>query len=205
MLRLNQPTNTITLAISGASGIPYGLRLLECLLEKDKSIYFTISQAALMVIALETDLKFPKRGLQDFLCKQYSVSKQQLTVVSEHEWTAPIASGTGAADAMVVCPCSTGCLAAIATGMSDNVLERAADVMIKENRPLILVPRETPFSAIHLQHMLNLAQLGVTILPPNPGFYFKPTSVNELIDFVVGKILDQLNIKHKLVPKWGLE
>ena len=115
----------------------------------------------------------------------------------------PVASGSHQARAMVVCPCTTGTLAAIAQGSSDNLIERAADVMIKENRQLIMVPRETPLSAIHLENMLKLARLGVTMLPANPGFYHKPQKVDDLVDFIVARVLDQLQIAHSLVPRWG--
>ena len=121
----------------------------------------------------------------------------------EKEWFAPAASGSNPADAMVVCPCSMGSLAAMAHGLADNLIERAADVMLKEKRPLILVPRETPFSLIHLRNMTQLAESGATILPANPGFYHRPQSVNEVVDFIVARILDQLNIPHTLLPRWG--
>ena len=119
------------------------------------------------------------------------------------EWFAPVASGSNPADAMVVCPCSMGTLAAIAQGSSDNLIERAADVSIKEQRKLVLVPREAPFSAIHLENMLKLARLGVVILPPSPGFYTHPKTVDDMIDFVVARILDQLRIDNQLTPRWG--
>ena len=119
------------------------------------------------------------------------------------EWFAPPASGSNPADAMVVCPCSMGTLAAIAHGLSDSLIERATDVSIKEKRPLILVPRETPLSVIHLENLLSLARLGVVILPPSPGFYTHPTSVADMVDFVVARILDQLHIPHQLTPRWG--
>ena len=126
-----------------------------------------------------------------------------LTVYGREEWFAPIASGSSVADAMVVCPCTMGTLAAIATGMSDNLIERAADVTLKEQRKLILVPRETPFSALHLENMLKLARLGALILPANPGFYHHPASVQDLVDFVVARILDHLGISHQLMQPWG--
>jgi len=119
------------------------------------------------------------------------------------QWTAPVASGSGAPASMVVCPCSTGTLSAIASGASDNLIERAADVALKERRQLILVPRESPFSAIHLENMLKLARLGVTILPAAPGFYHRPQSVDDLVDFVVARILDQLGVEQTLVKRWG--
>ena len=136
--------------------------------------------------------------MQHFGCRP-----EQLQVFAREDWNAPIASGTGAADAMVVCPCTMGALAAIAHGMSDNLIERAADVMLKEGRKLILVPRETPFSAIHLENMLKLSRMGAVILPPNPGFYHLPQSVGDMVDFIVAKILDQLGVEHRLVERWG--
>ena len=119
------------------------------------------------------------------------------------EWTAPVASGSAPPRAMVVCPCTTGTLANIANGICSNLIDRAADVVIKEGRRLVLVPRETPLSAIHLENMLKLARLGVVILPPSPGFYQQPETIDELVDFVVGRILDQLGIDNDLSPRWG--
>jgi 4-hydroxy-3-polyprenylbenzoate decarboxylase len=185
--------------------VPYGLRLLECLLKADVQVYFLMSQAAQVVFAMETDLHLPGPidDLEKFLKDRYQAKPNQLKVFGQQQWSAPIASGSGVADAMVVCPCSSGALAAIATGASNNLLERAADVTIKENKKLILVPRETPVSVIHLENMLRLARLGVTILPANPGFYFKPAEITDLVDFIVARILDQLGITHTLVPRWG--
>jgi len=127
----------------------------------------------------------------------------QLRVFGREAWFAPPASGSNPPDAMVVCPCTMGRLAAIANGMSQDLIERAADVVIKEGRKLVLVPRETPFSAIHLENMLKLSRLGVCILPANPGFYTRPTSVQDVIDFIAARILDQLGIEHSLMPRWG--
>jgi len=115
----------------------------------------------------------------------------------------PVASGSNPADAMAICPCSLGTLGAVAAGLADNLIERAADVMLKERRPLVLVPRETPLSAIHLENMLKLARAGAVILPPSPGFYGHPQSIDELVDFVVARILDQLGVSHALGPRWG--
>lgn len=126
-----------------------------------------------------------------------------MQVFEREQWAAPIASGSGVADATVVCPCTTGTLSAIACGSSRNLIERAADVCLKERKKLILVVRETPFSEIHLENMLKLARMGVIIMPANPGFYQRPTSVQELVDFMVARVLDHLNIPHRLLPRWG--
>lgn len=199
------PATTVTLALTGASGMPYALRLLESLLEANRTVYVLYSQAAQIVAKQEMDLGFPSssRELQLHLRERYAHLSGQLQVFGREEWFAPIASGSGAADAMVVCPCTMGTLAAIATGMSDNLIERAADVTLKEQRKLILVPRETPFSAIHLENMLKLARLGAVILPANPGFYHHPASVQDLVDFVVARILDHLGVPHQLMARWG--
>ncbi len=196
---------TITLALSGASGLAYGLRLLECLLNANTNIQLLTTQAAHVVAAQELKITLPSRAadLENWLLERYPNGREKLRVFGREDWFAPMASGTGAGDAMVVCPCSMGTLAAIAQGLSDNLIERAADVMIKENRKLILVPRETPFSALHLENMLKLARLNVTILPANPGFYHHPQRIEDLVDFIVARILDQLGISHELMPRWG--
>lgn len=197
--------NHIILALTGASGAPYALRLLELLLKAGVQVDLVFSKAAQMVLAMESDLDIPARPQEVAVLfqAQYGVSPDQLRVYGREDWMAPAASGSHTARAMVVCPCTMGTLAAIATGMSDNLIERAADVMLKEHRQLILVPRETPFSAIHLENMLKLAQLGVTILPANPGFYYKPATIDDLVDFVVARILDHLQVEHQLTPRWG--
>ncbi len=193
------------LAITGASGAPYALRLLEVLLRQGERVDVMISSPGQIVISMETALKLPGRPaeIQRVLAQQFAARDGQLRVFGREEWTAPLASGSSAPRAMVVCPCTTGTLAAIAAGTSNNLIERAADVVIKENRKLILVPRETPFSAIHLENMLKLARLGVVILPPNPGFYQAPGSIDDLVDFVVARILDQLDVENDLSPRWG--
>ncbi|MBT9613063.1 MAG: UbiX family flavin prenyltransferase [Burkholderiales bacterium] len=196
---------TITVAITGASGMPYALRLIECLLAANCRVYVAASQVAAIVAKQEMDLTLPARAqeLQDFLNQRFKTTADQLQVFGREEWFAPIASGSNPPDAMVVCPCTMGTLAAIAAGLADKLIERAADVVIKEGRKLILVPRETPFSAIHLENMLKLARLGVVILPANPGFYHHPQSVQDLVDFVVARVLDQLAVPHQLLPRWG--
>ena len=206
----NNRKQIISLAITGASGVQYGFRLLEILLKKNHTVYLMVSKAAQVVIAMETDIKLPGRckEMQRFLAEKYncdasSDEKPLLHVFGEDEWTAPTASGGSLVDAMVVCPCSMGALSAIATGASNNLIERSADVMLKERRKLIIVPRETPYSDIHLENMLKLSRMGVVILCANPGFYNKAETIDDLIDFVVAKILDQLNIEHQLQPRWG--
>jgi len=124
-------------------------------------------------------------------------------VFGREDWMAPVASGSNPADAMVVCPCSMGTLAAIAQGLADNLIERAADVMLKERRPLLLVPRETPLSTIHLENMLRLSRAGAVIIPPSPGFYTRPQSIDDIVDFIVARILDQLQVPNALTARWG--
>lgn len=195
----------IALAITGASGAPYAKRLLEVLLASDMTMHLMISAAGRIVLADELDWKLPARAgdIQTMLAGQFQCRPEQLKVYGEQQWSAPLASGSHRVPTMIVCPCTMGTLSSIACGQSDNLINRAADVMLKENRKLILVPRETPFSAIHLENMLKLARLGVCILPPNPGFYFRPTELEQVIDFVVARILDQVGIEHQLMPRWG--
>ncbi|WP_303906613.1 flavin prenyltransferase UbiX [Thiohalomonas denitrificans] len=195
----------VTLVITGASGAPYGLRLLECLIQSGRPVYLMVSSPAQVVIATETDLDLPGQptAMQGFLSERFGAAPGQLRVFGREQWMAPVASGSAAPDSMVVCPCSTGTLSAIATGASNNLIERAADVMIKERRRLVLVPREAPLSAIHLEHMLNLSRLGVTIMPAAPGFYHHPKSIGDLVDFMVARVLDHIGVEHRLVPRWG--
>lgn len=195
----------ISLAITGASGVQYGFRLLEQLLQKNHTVYLMVSKAAQVVIGMETDIALPGRtkDMQTFLVEKYSCASDQLHVFGEDEWTAPTASGGGLVDAMVVCPCSMGALSAIAMGASNNLIERSADVMLKERRKIVLVPRETPYSDIHLENMLKLSRMGAVILCANPGFYNNAETIDDLIDFVVAKILDQLAVEHQLQPRWG--
>ncbi len=197
----------IALAMTGASGAVYGLRLLECLLQAGEPVYLMLSQPGQIVIGMETDLKLPARPkeIEDFLSQHYKAPAGQLRVFGRDQWTAPVASGSHAPRAMVVCPCTSGTLASIANGASKDLLERAADVVLKEQRKLILVLRETPLSAIHLENALKLARLGVTIMPACPGFYNQPQSVNDLVDFMVARVLDHLDVEHRLIPRWGGE
>jgi len=196
---------TVTLAFTGASGMPLGLRLLECLLGAGVRVYLVYSPAAQIVAKQECDLVLPPRAgeAERALGARFAAQPGQLRVFGREDWMAPVASGSNPADAMAVCPCSMGTLGAIAGGLADNLIERAADVMLKERRPLVLVPRETPLSAIHLENMLRLARAGAVILPPAPGFYTRPQSVADLTDFVVARVLDQLGVAHALGPRWG--
>ncbi|WJG09669.1 flavin prenyltransferase UbiX [Aliiglaciecola sp. LCG003] len=197
----------ITLAFTGASGAPYGLRLLECLLAANYQVYVLISSAAKVVFATEENLKLPShpQACADFFIEKYAAKTEQVKVFGKDEWFSPVASGSAAPKQMVICPCSTGTLSAIATGKSDNLIERGADVVIKERGQLIVVPREMPLSTIHLENMLKLSQLGVTIMPAAPGFYHNPQQIQDLVDFVVARILDHLNIDQKIMPRWGYQ
>ncbi len=197
----------LTLAITGASGSGYALRLLECLVAANVQIYVLCSSAARVVLDTEVGFKLPAspESATKVLTEKFSAKAGQITVFGKEQWFAPVASGSAAPKKMVVCPCSTGTLAAISQGMSDNLIERAADVVIKERGQLIIVPRETPFSTIHLQNMLTLAQMGVTVMPAAPGFYHQPKSINDLIDFMVGRLLDHLSIEQAIMPRWGYD
>lgn len=197
----------ITLAITGASGAAYALRLLECLVAANYQVFVLYSSAARVVFDTELGLKLPSSpdAASKFLTERYKAKPEQIIVFGKEQWFSPVASGSAAPKKMVVCPCSTGTLAAISQGMSDNLIERAADVVIKERGQLILVPRETPFSTIHLQNMLTLSQMGVTIMPAAPGFYHQPESINDLIDFMVGRLLDHLAIEQSIMPRWGYQ
>jgi 4-hydroxy-3-polyprenylbenzoate decarboxylase len=195
----------IILAMTGASGAVYGLRLLEQLLQANQTVYLILSKPAHIVINMETDLKIPDspKAVQSLLNQYYQSTTDQLHVFGLEEWTAPIASGSAVSDSMVICPCTSATLAAVSQGMSQDLMERAADVILKERKQLILVHRETPLSAIHLENMLRLTKMGALILPANPAFYHKPNTINELIDFIVARILDHLDIEHHLFSRWG--
>jgi 4-hydroxy-3-polyprenylbenzoate decarboxylase len=206
-MNLEDGPQTITLALTGASGIPYGLRLLECLIAARRHVYVLYSAAAQIVAKQECGLTIPTqpRAAVRWFSERYGAGDGQVEVFAREDWLAPVASGSNPADAMAICPCSMGALAAIAHGLADNLIERAADVMLKERRPLVLVPRETPLSTVHLTNMLQLAQAGAVILPPAPGFYNQPRSVEDIVDFVVARVLDQLRVPHDLVARWGAD
>lgn len=202
---MNNTPRTVTLAWTGASGMPYGVRLLEQLLAAGIHVYVLVSSAGRIVARQEMDIELPAQPerMAQVLRGLWPELPGTLDVFGRDEWFAPVASGSNPADAMVVCPCTMGCLAAISQGLSENLIERAADVSIKEGRRLVLVPRETPFSVLHLENMLRLARMGVVILPPNPGFYHAPEGIADLVDFVVARILDQIGVSHQLFRRWG--
>lgn len=198
---------SITLGITGASGAPYALRLLECLVAADYNVFVLISSAAKVVFATEEDLKIPAKpeAAAEFFRQRFNARPDQITVCGKEEWFSPVASGSAAPKQMVICPCSTGTLSAVACGASDNLIERAADVVLKERGQLIMVPREMPLSPLHLENMLKLSRMGVTMMPAAPGFYHQPQSIADLIDFVVARILDHLDIDQSLMPRWGYQ
>ena len=198
-------SKTICLAFTGASGMPYGMRLLECLLAAGCRVQLLYSQVAQVVARQEMNLELPARpaDTEVLLRERFASLPGTLAVYGREEWFAPVASGSNPPDAMVICPCTMGTLAAIAQGLASNLIERAADVALKEGRTLVLVPRETPLSIIHLENMLRLARAGAVILPPNPGFYHHPQGIADLVDFVVARVLDQLKVPHALMSRWG--
>ncbi len=201
-------TKRVTVAITGASGAQYALRLVECLLAAGCEVSLLISKAGEIVIREETGLALPGEewgivAQQQFLQNHFWIGDGQLKLYGREDWFSHVASGSAAPTEMVICPASGGTVSAIAHGASNNLIERAADVILKENRKLIIVPRETPLSAIHLENLLKLSKLGVVILPAAPGFYHQPQSINDLIDFIVGRILDQLDVPQSIMPRWG--
>ncbi|MBR1819374.1 MAG: UbiX family flavin prenyltransferase [Neisseriaceae bacterium] len=196
---------SIILAITGASGIPYARRLLQCLIKEQVKVYLLYSSAAQIVARQECDWQLDDdiSLTNQALCDEFQAACEQLMVVDKNDWFSRIASGSAFPDAMVVCPASMGCVAAIANGLSDNLIERAADVCLKEKKPLIIVPRETPFSLIHLRNLTRLAESGATILPPSPAFYHHPQTIDDMVNFVVNRILQHLNNKADNAYRWG--
>jgi len=190
----------ILLAITGASGSIYGLRLLDELLQAGHQVTLVASQSGLEVCRYETGVDLDD---SEALKQLWNLPDASVTIRNATDLWAPEASGSAAPDAMVVAPCSMGTVGRIAAGISGNLIERAADVMLKEHRPLLLLPRETPFSTIHLENLLKLSQCGARIIPAMPAFYHKPENLDDLVDFVVGKLLDQLGIEHSLFKRWG--
>jgi len=190
----------LVVAITGASGAPYAVRLLEQLLAADRQVWLIVSSHGLRLLRTEMDI-----DSVDALRQLVGVDawRRLVTVYEDADRGAAPASGSARNAGMVICPCSMGTLSAISVGASRSLVERSADVMLKERRTLVLVPRETPLSAIHLQNMLRLSRAGAVILPAAPGFYNRPQSVQELVDFIVARVLDQLGVEHALVRRWG--
>lgn len=205
MTRPEHPPGVVNLALTGASGAQYGLRLLQCLIAAGCRVNVMVSRAAQVVIATETELRLPgATAAATRLLEEYTgAAAGQLMVYGREDWFAPPASGSGEPAPLVICPCSTGTLSALATGASNNLIERAGDVALKERLPLILVPREAPYSEVHLENMLKLTRMGAVVMPASPGFYHQPQSVADLIDFMVARILDHLGVGQTLVPRWG--
>ncbi|MDD2337252.1 MAG: UbiX family flavin prenyltransferase [Geobacteraceae bacterium] len=195
----------IILAITGASGARYGLRLCEELLATGHTLTLLVSTAGFEVLRAEAGIDWngEEHEVSARLREHFHAQESRLCYYAGDNLLAPVASGSSAADAMVVCPCSMGSLARIACGNSGNLLERSADVMLKEKRPLVLVPRETPLSEIHLENMLKLARMGTRIVPAMPGLYHAPQTVEQMINFVVGKVLEALGIEHSLYRPWN--
>jgi 4-hydroxy-3-polyprenylbenzoate decarboxylase len=194
-----------TVAITGASGAPYALRLLQVLVGSGHSVFITISGDGLSIVNDEAALllKGSETDIQYALEKQLGAKGGQISYFDEDNMHAPIASGSVKVDAMVVIPCSMKALASIAHGFASNLIERAADVTIKEKRPLIIVPRETPLSAVHLRNMLTLSELGCRIIPAMPAFYQHPKRISDMVDFIVARVLDNMGIENDLSPRWG--
>lgn len=197
----------VSVAITGASGIPYGLRLVQALAAADEEVHLLVSEAGRAVAGLEADAPLPAEpeALHEALCQRLALPPHRLRVWGERDWQAPLASGSAAPRRMAICPCTTGTLAALAGGHSDSLIERAGDVVLKERGTLVVVPRETPLTATHLEHMLTLTRQGAVVLPAAPGFYHGADSVATLIDFIVARVLDHLGVAHKLGPRWGAE
>lgn len=190
-------------AITGASGSIYGLRLLDVLVNLNHKVYLIISNPAFTIMSHETGINWTGKneaGIEQRIQEHFS--SINIRYFSDKNLSAPISSGSFITDGMFIVPCSMKTLAGIASGYANNLIERSADVMLKEGRRLIIAPREMPFNAIHLENMLKLARLGVRIVPPIPAFYHKPKDINDMVDFVVGKILDSMEVKHDLFNRW---
>lgn len=192
----------VFLGITGASGAPYAARLLEALAERGADVGVCASAAGLEVIATELygDASLPR---DEVLARFMAPAGDRARAYSAQDWRSPYASGSARVDAYVICPCSMGTLGTIASGAMSNLIHRAASVAIKEGRKLVLVPRETPLSTIHLQNMLTLRQAGATILFAAPGFYHEPRTISDLVDFVVARLLDQIGLDNDLMARWG--
>ncbi len=195
----------LVLAMTGASGAPYGVRLLEVLLRAGRMVHLTISPAAVEVIERELDrqVRLDQFQLGDLLGRSSAAGSGQVEYHHFRNFQAGIASGSFLTGGMVICPCSMGTLGALANGLSENLIHRAADVHLKERRKLILVPRETPLHLIQLRNMTAVCEAGAVVLPAMPAFYTRPSSLQDAIDFIVGRICDQLGVEHDLLRRWG--
>ena len=195
-----------TVGITGASGSPYALRLLQVLLQQGHNVSLCVSGDGLKILNDEAGilLKGSETDIQYALERQFDTKEGQLRYFDEDNMYTPIASGSTPVDAMVVIPCSMKALSSIANGFASNLIERAADVTIKERRKLIIVPREMPLSVIHLRNMLTLAEAGCHIIPAMPGFYHHPKHLQDIVDFVVGRVLDAMGVENTIAPRWGL-
>jgi len=199
-----QYNDTVTLGVTGASGSGYFLRLLQSMVVANVKVYLILSEAAQIVLKTEVGEDWPVdiEALNKFLITRFNSKEGQITALTSKDWFSPVASGSSAPKKMVVCPCSCGSLASIAQGLSNNLIERAADVVFKERGQLIVMPRETPFSTLHLKNMLTLSELGATVMPLAPGFYHQPTTIEELQDFMVARVMDHLKIQHQASKRW---
>lgn len=196
----------IAMAITGASGAIYAVNLLKELLKKDLQINLVLSDAAAIVFATELEMELPEniKEREVFFHKKFEADAKKLKLYDNKDWFSPIASGSAQLDAMLVVPASSGTISAIAQGASNNLIERGADVFLKERRKLILLTRETPLNQIHLENMLKITQMGGIIMPASPGFYHKPTKISDLVDFIVSRILAQLGLEQNLTKEWGI-
>jgi 4-hydroxy-3-polyprenylbenzoate decarboxylase len=198
----------LVVAFTGASGAPYGVRLLEVLLHAGRTVHLTLSAAAVEVIEreLERKVSLARFDLRDLLGDSAALAFADRVIYHDYrDFQAGIASGSFLTGGMVICPCSTGTVGAIANGLSQNLIHRAADVHLKEKRKLILVPRETPLHLIQLRNLTACAEAGAVVLPAMPAFYTRPQSLRDIIDFVVGRVCDQLGVEHQLLARWGTE
>lgn len=191
--------------ITGASGAIYGMRLIEECLKAGHEIFLTITKSGRIVIKeeLNLDLDLGVEMIEERLLEYFNVTREVFTYYDVDHISGAIASGSFRTDGMIIAPCSMSTVSAIAQGSSNNLLERAADVILKEGKPMILIPRETPLSAIHLENLLKLARLGVKIIPPMPSFYTHPKTIDDIVNNTVGRILDQLNIENNLCKRWS--
>ena len=190
----------IVFAMTGASGAPYGIRLLKELVRAQRPVSLIVSSHGLRLLKTESDVS----NIEELRAMVGPAEWDGfVTTFDDADRGAGPASGSAKSAGMVVCPCSMGTLASIAAGTSRSLVERAADVTLKERRRLVLVPRETPLSAIHLENMLRLTRAGAVVLPASPGFYHRPTSIEQLVEFIVARVLDQLGVDQALVPRWG--